>query len=103
MPITFVIKGAVAFVSGTIYKKIGKTSKSRYTAVVLGGVGDIILVAAGYFLCEVMLYGAAAAAASVPANLIQGISGLILSVVLYPVLLAVPDVRRIANEQGAAI
>ncbi len=100
VPITFVIKGAVAFVAGTIYQRIGKTSKSRYTAVVLGGVGDIILVAGGYFLCEVMLYGAAAAAASVPANLIQGVSGLILGVVLYPVLLAVPDVRQIANGQS---
>ena len=100
VPITFVIKGAVAFTAGTIYQRIGKMSKSRYTAVVLGGVGDIILVAGGYFLCEVMLYGAAAAAASVPANLIQGVSGLILGVVLYPVLLAVPDVRQIANGQS---
>ena len=100
VPITFVIKGAVAFTAGSIYHRIGKTSKSRYTAVVLGGVGDIILVAGGYFLCEVMLYGAAAAAASVPANLIQGVSGLILGVVLYPVLLAVPDVRQIANGQS---
>lgn len=103
VPITFVVKGAVAFVAGMIYKKIGKTSKSRYTAVVLGGVGDIILVAGGYFLCEIMLYGAAAAAASIPANLIQGVSGLIISVVLYPVLLAVPDVRQIANGQSQTV
>lgn len=103
VPITFVIKGAVAFVAGMIYKKIGKTSKSRYTAVVFAGVGDIILVAGGYFLCEIMLYGVPAAAASIPANLVQGISGLIISVVLYPVLLAVPDVRQIANGQSAAI
>lgn len=101
VPITFVIKGAVAFVAGTIYQKIGKTSKSRYTAVALGGVGDIILVAGGYFLCEVMLYGAAGAAASVPANIIQGISGLIISFVLYPVLIAIPDIRRIAYEAKA--
>lgn len=103
VPITFVVKGAVAFVAGMIYKKIGKTSKSRYTAVVLGGVGDIILVAGGYFLCEIMLYGAAAAAASIPANLIQGVSGLIISIVLYPVLLAVPDVRQIANGHSPAV
>lgn len=103
VPITFVIKGAVAFVAGMIYKKIGKTSKSRYTAVVLGSVGDIILVAGGYFLCEIMLYGVSAAAASIPANLIQGVSGLIISVVLYPVLLAVPDVRQIANGQSQTV
>ena len=44
VPITFVIKGAVAFVAGMIYKKIGKTPKSHYTAVVLGGVGDIVIL-----------------------------------------------------------
>ena len=74
--------------------------RSRYAAVILGGVGDIILVAGGYFLCETMLYGAAAAAASVPANFVQGISGLILGVVLYPVLLTVPDVKQIANGRS---
>ncbi|MCI8503501.1 MAG: ECF transporter S component [Dorea sp.] len=100
VPITFIIKGAVAFLAGTIYKKIGKKPKSRYAAVILGGVGDIILVAGGYFLCETMLYGAAAAAASVPTNFVQGISGLILGVVLYPVLLTVPDVKQIANGRS---
>ena len=95
VPITFVIKGAVAFVAGMIYKKIGKTPKSHYTAVVLGGVGD--------FLCEMILYGISGAAASIPANLIQGISGLIISVVLYPALLAVPDIRQIANGQSTAV
>lgn len=100
VPITFVIKGAVAFAAGTVYRKMGRTPNSRYVAVILGGVGDIVLVAGGYFLCEVMLYGAAAAAASVPANVIQGISGLILGTALYPVLLAVPDVRQLANGQS---
>lgn len=98
VPITFVIKGAVAFAAGTVYRKIGNTEKSRYAAVILGGVCDIVLVAAGYFICEVMLYGAAAAAASVPANIVQGIGGLVMGVVLYPILLTVPDIRRTANE-----
>ena len=97
VPITFVIKGAVAYVSGSVYKKLGKTQRGRYASVVFGGLGDAALVSGGYFLCEAMLYGTAAAAASVPANLVQGISGLVISLVLYPVLLAVPDVRQIAG------
>lgn len=101
VPITFVIKGAVAFAAGLIYQKIGKTAKSRGGAVVLGGIADIVLVAGGYFLCEAMMYGVAAAAASVPANLIQGISGLVIGALLYPVLLTVPDIRRIAHEAKA--
>lgn len=101
--ITFVIKGAVAFAAGVIYQKVGKTPKSRYMAVVLGGTADIFLVAGGYFLCESFIYGAAAAAASVPANLVQGISGLVIGVVLYPVLIAIPDVRRIAQSAKAQV
>lgn len=101
VPITFVIKGAVAYASGTLYKKLGKTEKSRYAAVILGGISDIVLVVGGYFLCETMLYGAAAAAASAPANAVQGIGGLVIGCVLYPVLLKVPDVRRMANEAKA--
>lgn len=102
VPITFVIKGAVAFMAGLIYRHLGKSDKSRYVAVVLGGVGDMLLVSVGYFLCEAMLYGVAAAMASVPANIIQGLSGLLIGCILYPALLKVPDIRRIANETAKA-
>ncbi len=71
VPITFVIKGLVSLCSALLYRKVGKNSKSRYTAVILGGVADIILVAGGYCLCEYFIYGAGAFA-SVPANLVPG-------------------------------
>ena len=93
VPITFVIKGLVALVAGHLYQKIGKTQKSRYVAVVLGGVADIILVAGGYFVCEYFIYGAGAAA-SIPANIIQGIGGLVISCILYPILIPIPNVRQ---------
>ena len=97
VPITFVIKGLVALAAGLLYQKVGKNQKSRYIAVILGGVADIILVAGGYFVCEFFIYGAGAAA-SIPANIIQGVGGLIISAVLYPVLIAIPDVRQAAYE-----
>ena len=93
VPITFVIKGLVALVAGHLYQKIGKTQKSRYVAVVLGGVADIILVAGGYFVCEYFIYGAGTAA-SIPANIIQGIGGLVISCILYPILISIPNVRQ---------
>ena len=37
VPITFVIKGLVSLCSALLYRKVGKNSKSRYTAVNLGG------------------------------------------------------------------
>ena len=93
VPITFVIKGLVALAAGLLYQKVGKTQKSRYAAVVLGGVTDIILVAGGYFVCEYFIYGAGAAA-SIPANIIQGIGGLVISCILYPILISIPNVRQ---------
>ena len=97
VPITFVIKGLVALVSGLIYQKMSHSGKNRYLAVILGGVTDIVFVAGGYFICEFFLYGNGAAA-SIPANIIQGIGGLVISAVLYPVLIAIPDVRQAAYE-----
>ena len=101
VPITFVIKGAIAFAAGSIYRKMGKNAKTCCAAVALGGAADILLAAGGYFLCECPLYGLAAAAASVPANIVQGIGGLVISMVLYPILIAIPDIRRIAQEARA--
>ena len=95
VPITLVIKGLVALVSGLIYQKMCRYGKKRYAAVILGGITDIVFVAGGYFICEFFLYGSGAAA-SIPANIIQGVGGLIISAVLYPVLIAIPDVRQAA-------
>ena len=97
VPITFVIKGLVALVSGLIYQKMSHSGNNRYLAVILGGITDIVFVAGGYFICEFFLYGSGAAA-SIPANIIQGIGGLVISAVLYPVLIAIPDVRQAAYE-----
>ncbi len=92
-PVTFLIKGLVAAFSALAYRKIAKSGKYAYAGIAVGGILDILLVAGGYFLFEVLLYGPGAAA-SVPANLIQGTGGLILSLLLYPVLTAVPEVRK---------
>ena len=99
VPITFVIKGLVALVAGLLYQKVGKNQKSRYVAVVLGGVADIILVAGGYFVCEFFIYGAGATA-SIPANIIQGVGGLVISCILYPILISIPNVRQTAVATG---
>lgn len=93
VPITFVIKGLIAMCTGLVFRAIGKNTKTRYIAVLLGGVIDIVLVAGGYFVCEFFIYGAGAAA-SIPANIIQGVGGLIISAILYPALTAIPYVRQ---------
>lgn len=93
VPITFAIKGLVALFAALAYKKIAKDSKTAWAGVFAGGIIDMVLVAGGYCLCEFLLYGTAAFL-SVPSNLIQGASGLIISLILYPLLTAVPDIKR---------
>ncbi len=108
VPITFVIKGLVALVSAFIFslsKPSKVTSKEQTLAmpskrkqgilVAICGIADIIIVAGGYYLCEIFLYGPAASLANVPANIIQGTGGLVLSLLLYPILSAIPDLREL--------
>ena len=93
VPITFVIKGLVALIAGILYRSIKGNKKSHYLAVALAGLFDILLVTGGYYICEIPLYGSIAAAASVPANIVQGVGGLVISLLLYPVLFSIPDIK----------
>lgn len=86
VPITFMIKGLVAWCAGRFYREFAGRMKSPVLAVVCCGVIDMGLVAGGYWLCEVFLYGMGAALASVPSNLVQGLSGLVIACALYPLL-----------------
>lgn len=84
VPITFVIKGLVALVSGLVYRHAGSGMKRKMIAVGIGGVADLVLVTLLYALAESFMYGTAAAVAGMGANAIQGLAGLVLSLVLYP-------------------
>ena len=86
MPITFVIKGLVAWLSALLYNHLVSSGKNSSAAVLLCGLIDIVIVAGGYCFCEIFLYGLGAALASVPSNIIQGARGLVISSLLYPVL-----------------
>ncbi len=96
---TFIIKFAVAVVSGLLYRRLVKNHKKRaWLAVLLAGVADMLLVAGGYFAYECLLYTFAGALAGVPANLVQGAAGLILAMLFYPMLTIIPEVRRLLEQ-----
>lgn len=86
VPITFVIKGLVAWLCSRLYHRVRAHEGNVYAAVAGGGMIDMALVAGGYWLCESFLYGPAAALGSVPSNLIQGAGGLVIACALYPLL-----------------
>ena len=86
VPITFLIKGLAAFFGSILYRKAAAAGRSLHLAVALCGVIDMVMVAGGYCFCESFLYGVAGALASVPANLVQGASGLLIAWLLYPLV-----------------
>lgn len=85
VPITLIVKAAMAAGVGLIYHKFAKNLHNSIVKCILCGVYATVLVAAGYLFFESFMYGSAALA-SVPANIGQGISGLVISTILLPIL-----------------
>ena len=85
VPITLIVKAVIAAGVGFIYHKLAKSLHNSFLKCILGGIYATILVTAGYLFFESFLYGSAALA-SVPANIGQGISGLVISTLLLPIL-----------------
>ena len=80
-PGTLVIKGLTALAAGWLFQKMQRLGTVK-TAVLSGIVGECIMVL-GYFLYESTLLGyGMAAAASIPANSMQGLVGLVIGAVL---------------------
>ena len=73
-PATLVIKGLMAFIAAKLLKKGGM----RVPWLLVSG----LVMAAGYFAYECMLYGASVAMLSIPANLIQAVLGAVLGSVI---------------------
>lgn len=98
VPITFVVKGLIAVASYYTFHIAMKISKKMILAMISCGLVATLLVTVGYFFCEIPMYGLGGAMASIPANLIQGCGGLVISTVLMSLLYQVPDIKSITIE-----
>ncbi len=110
VPATFIIKALVAVIASGLTALVQKfmQNKKNVVPVITGGVvGEIFMVIA-YFVFETFLAvftatggftassfnaALAASAAGIPANIIQGVFGVIIAAVLYPIL------RQLVNKQ----
>lgn len=92
-PATFVIKGLVALVAGLLFARTQK--KIRFVALYPAA----LIVPAGYFLYEVMLYGAASAVPNILFNTMQCLVGAVIATVLGLMLL---KTKLFASEPAAA-
>ena len=109
-PATLIIKALTALVAGFLFHKLQRvflSGKGRYAAIVLGGVVGEAIMVFGYFFYEAALaaFGSGAfsstalaagftsSATGIPFNIVQGVVGIILALLLLPVLLKIADVR----------
>ncbi len=79
-PGTLFIKGLTALVCGLIYKR-----KQTISFALLSGIVAELVMTAGYFLYETLVFGDGALAA-IPGNLVQGMGGVVISLLLLPLL-----------------
>lgn len=77
-PITLVVKGLEGFVAGFLLD----TKMGRKTPLIPTIIGAI-LMALGYYIFEIFLYGPGPALIAIPGNLLQGIVGAITATILY--------------------
>lgn len=80
---TFVIKGVMAFVMGTVVEKILPEKKGNWLlGAILGGILQII----GYQLVKMVLISPAAALATIPTITAQTVAGIVIGAVVITVL-----------------
>ena len=94
VPTPFTVKAAIAIVCYFVYHKLLAKVSSVIVKGIITGCFSTFLVAAGYCFFEYFIYGAGAFA-SIPANLIQGVSGLVISTLLLPLFKQIPDFKGI--------
>lgn len=99
VPITFAIKGISALLGGIIFKQVINHEKMQYPLVFIAGVINTIVVVGGYFLAECILYTPAAAAVGIVPNMIQGLAGIVLSLMLYPIVHKIPGLVHYQSHQ----
>ena len=116
VPATFVIKGLSALIVSLLFRAFTRRVTKSYgktVGIVLGGTIAEAVMVVGYFFAkagmvalaaeslstEALLTGAATAATGVPFNIVQGVTAVILSVVLLPILSKIPVLRLNRNNQ----
>lgn len=83
-PATFIIKGLMAIIAYKSFLLLSKKLKSVPSRIISGTFAEIIMIV-GYLIFESFLYGFVPSLANVPANAVQGVAGIIISIMLIRV------------------
>lgn len=108
---TFLIKALTACIAGLLFHRLQhiiQSNKRRFIALLFAGISGESIMVIGYFLYEAGLAafgsgglteaslaaGIASSALGIPFNIVQGVTGIILSLLLLPVLRKVSIIRE---------
>ena len=110
-PATLIIKALTAFVAGFLFHRMQHRfngNGAKYLSIILGGIiGEAVMVfgyfvyeaglaalASGHFNSATLAAGIASSASGIPFNILQGVTGIVISLVLLPVLMKIEDARE---------
>ncbi|MHB8128864.1 MAG: ECF transporter S component [Mobilitalea sp.] len=98
---TLIIKGMAAIVGVSVFRLLRRNHKPHILPLLFAGIFDGITVTIGYFIFESFLLGLGLGTAilNVPANLVQNTFGILVSILLFPLLLKVPQIRSIMDNK----
>lgn len=85
-PITFIIKGIMAITAHYFFKAIHKKIADTPSRII-GGIFAEIEMILGYFVFEGFMYGFLPSLVNMPANLVQGVAGVVIGVILARIFL----------------
>lgn len=80
-PATFIIKGLMALIAFYGFKFLNNKLGELPSRIISGIVAEILMIL-GYYIFEGFLYGFTASLVNIPPNGVQGIAGLIISIIL---------------------
>ena len=83
-PATFIIKGLMALIAYFGFKILQNKIGNLPSRIISGIVAEAIMVL-GYFVFEGFLYGFIPSIVNIPANAVQGVSGIIIGTILIKV------------------
>lgn len=90
IPATFIIKGLMALTAGAILHNSGK---KRLLAAILASLVAELIMLAGYFGYETLIYDFAGALGSLFGNAVQAVFGAVAGTVVYMALIRIPYIR----------
>ncbi len=83
-PVTFVIKGIMALIAFYGIKLLNRKLGIAVSTIISAIVAETVMVL-GYYVFEGFMYGFIASAVNIPANVVQGVAGVLIGVILYKI------------------